>query len=176
LGAGAERRAAPAGGAALVERAPPAFAHPRTRCAAGGLDPAAAAAASTGPGIAASSSSCSCGSAAAAPSTTFSLDQARRQAGGIDRELRKGKSGVPVEADTPLARLRQKLDDAHVEALSGVQQDSYTAPDGRIIYRTRVGKRTVCRISGSVGLGIAGARGINDAGSVSCPTGVEWQP
>jgi hypothetical protein len=113
---------------------------------------------------------------AAAPSTTFSLDQARRQAGGIDRELRKGKSGVPVEADTPLARLRQKLDDAHVEALSGVQQDSYTAPDGRIIYRTRVGKRTVCRISGSIGLGIAGARGINDAGSVSCPTGVVWQP
>jgi len=113
---------------------------------------------------------------APAPSTTFSLDQARRQAGGIDRELRKGKSGVPVEADTPLARLRQKLDDAHVEALTGVQQDSYTAPDGRIIYRTRVGKRTVCRISGSVGLGIAGARGINDAGSVSCPTGVEWQP
>jgi hypothetical protein len=114
--------------------------------------------------------------AAPAPLSTFSLDQARRQAGGIDRELRKGKSGVPAEADTPLARLRQKLDDAHVEALTGVQQDSYTAPDGRIIYRTRVGKRTVCRISGSVGLGIAGARGINDAGSVSCPTGVEWQP
>lgn len=114
--------------------------------------------------------------AASAPSSTFSLDQARRLAGGIDRELRKGTSGVPVEADTPVARLRGKLEEAHVEPLTGVQQDSYTSPDGRIIYRTRVGKRTVCRISGSVGLGIAGARGVNDAGSVPCPTGVEWQP
>jgi hypothetical protein len=114
--------------------------------------------------------------AASASSSTFSLDQARRLAGGIDRELRKGASGIPVEADTPVARLRGKLEEAHVEPLTGVQQDSYTSPDGRIIYRTRVGKRTVCRISGSVGLGIAGARGVNDAGSVSCPTGVEWQP
>ena len=113
---------------------------------------------------------------APAPSAAFSLDQARRLAGGIDRELRKGKSGVPVEADTPLARLRTKLEDAHVEPVTGVQQDSYTSPDGRIIYRTRIGKRTMCRISGSVGLGIAGARGVNDAGGVSCPKGVVWQP
>lgn len=105
----------------------------------------------------------------------FSLDQARRQAGRIDRELRKGASGVPVAADTPMARFRDNLEAAHVEPVTGVQQDSYTAPDGAIIYRTRVGKRTVCRISGSVGLGIAGARGINDAGSVPCPRGVEWQ-
>lgn len=113
---------------------------------------------------------------AAAPSGAgFSLEQARRQAGRIDRELRKGASGVPTTADTPMARLRDSLEAAHVEPVTGVQQDSYTAPDGRIIYRTRVGRRTVCRISGSVGLGIAGARGINDAGSVSCPGGVEWQ-
>lgn len=113
--------------------------------------------------------------AAAAADAGFSLEQARRQAGRIDRELRKGASGVPDTADTPMARLRDKLEAAHVEPVTGVQQDSYTAPDGRVIYRTRVGRRTVCRISGSVGLGIAGARGINDAGSVACPSGVEWQ-
>jgi len=114
---------------------------------------------------------------ATAPSGAgFSLDQARRQAGGIDRELRKGKSGVPTEADTPMARFQRNLEAAHVEPVTGVQQDSYTSPDGVVIYRTRVGKRTFCRVTGSVGLGIAGARGINDAGSVSCPTGVVWQP
>lgn len=112
----------------------------------------------------------------AAPSGgVFSLEQARRQAGRIDRDLRKGSSGVPVAADTPMARFRENLEAAHVAPLTGVQQDSYTSPDGTVIYRTRVGKRTVCRISGSVGLGIAGARGINDAGSVACPSGVEWQ-
>lgn len=75
-----------------------------------------------------------------------------------------------------MARLRRNLEDAHVEPVTGVQQDSYTAPDGVIIYRTRVGRRTVCRRSGSVGLGIAGTRGVEEAGSVSCPKGVQWAP
>jgi len=73
-------------------------------------------------------------------------------------------------------RRPRPLENARVEPVTGVQQGSYTAPDGRIIYRTRVGWRTVCRRSGSVGLGIAGARGVNEAGNVSCPKGVQWQP
>jgi hypothetical protein len=109
------------------------------------------------------------------PGGSFGLDIAKRQAGRVDRELRKGKSGVPLEADTPWARFRRGLEAAHVEPGMGVQLDSYTAPDGVVIYRERVGNRTFCRRSGSVGLGVAGTAGVNDAGNIRCPSGVQWK-
>jgi hypothetical protein len=109
------------------------------------------------------------------PGGSFGLDMAKRQAGRVDRALRQGKSGVPLEADTPWARFRRGLEAAHVEPGMGVQLDSYTAPDGVVIYRERVGKRTFCRRTGSVGLGVAGTAGINDAGNVPCPSGVQWR-
>jgi hypothetical protein len=109
------------------------------------------------------------------PGGSFGLDVAKRQAGRIDRELRKGKSGVPLEADTPWARFRRGLEAAHVEPGVGVRLDSYTAPDGVVIYRERVGNRTFCRRSGSVGLGAAGTAGVNDAGNIPCPSGTQWK-
>lgn len=109
------------------------------------------------------------------PGSSLGLEVAKRQAGRVDRELRKGKSGVPLEADTPWARFRRGLEAAHVEPGVGVQLDSYTAPDGVVIYRERVGSRTYCRRSGSVGLGVAGTAGVNDAGNIPCPSGAQWK-
>jgi hypothetical protein len=111
---------------------------------------------------------------AAGANGSFTVGMAKRQAGRIDRELRGGKSGVPLEADTPWARFQRGLEAAHVERSMSVIEDSYTSPDGVVIYRRRIGSRTICYRTGSVGLGIAGARGVNDAGPVSCPSGVTW--
>jgi len=111
---------------------------------------------------------------AAGVNGSFTVGVAKRQAGRIDRELRGGKSGVPLEADTPWARFQRGLEAAHVERSMSVIEDSYTSPDGVVIYRRRIGSRTICYRTGSVGLGIAGARGVNDAGPVSCPSGVTW--
>jgi hypothetical protein len=111
---------------------------------------------------------------AAAANGSFMVGVAKRQAGRVDRELRGGKSGVPLEADTPWARFQRGLEAAHVERSMSVTEDSYTAPDGVVIYRRRIGSRTLCYRTGSVGLGIAGARGVNEAGPVTCPSGVTW--
>lgn len=106
----------------------------------------------------------------------FSLGLSRRQAGRIDRELRKGKSGVPDEPDTPMGRFRRGLEAAHIERSMSVQEDSYTSPDGVIVYRRRIGNVTVCRRSGSINpLGMRGMLFANEAGDVPCPTGVQWK-
>jgi hypothetical protein len=112
---------------------------------------------------------------AAAVKGSFTAGLAARQAGRIDRELRGGKSGVPLEADTPWARFQRGLEAAHVETSMSAHLDSYTSPDGVVIYRERVGNRVICRRTGSVGLGIAGAVNVNDAGPVNCPSGVTWK-
>jgi hypothetical protein len=109
-----------------------------------------------------------------APAGSFGVGLARRQAGRIDRELRGGKSGVPLQADTPWARFRRDVESAHVNDSMSVQEDMYTDPEGVIIYRYRQGNQVRCRRSGSVGLGIAGAGGINDAGWITCPKGAAW--
>ena len=111
---------------------------------------------------------------AAGTNGSFTIGVAKRQAGRIDRELRGGKSGVPLEADTPWARFQRGLEASHVERSMSVIEDSYTSPDGVVIYRRRIGSRTICYRTGSAGLGIAGARGVNDAGPVTCPSGVTW--
>lgn len=112
---------------------------------------------------------------AAAVNGSFTVGLAKREAGRIDRELRGGKSGVPLEADTPWARFQRGLEDAHIDRSLNATEDSYTSPDGVVIYRRRVGSRVTCYRTGSVGLGVAGAVGINDAGSITCPKGVVWQ-
>jgi hypothetical protein len=81
---------------------------------------------------------------------------------------------VPLEADTPWGRFQRGLEAAHVERSMSAHLDSYTSPDGVVIYRRRVGGRTSCYRTGSVGLGIADAGGVNDAGAVACPSGVTW--
>lgn len=106
---------------------------------------------------------------------SFGLSVAKRQAGRIDRALRGGKSGVPVDADTPWARFQRGLEAAHIERSPSVIEDSYTSPDGVVIYRRRMGNRTSCYRTGGVGLGVAGTRLANDAGPSDCPTGVTWK-
>jgi hypothetical protein len=105
----------------------------------------------------------------------FALGLSKRQAGRIDRELRKGKSGVPDEPDTPMGRFRRGLEAAHIDRSMNVREDSYTSPDGVIIYRKRIGNATICRRSGSINpLGMRGMLFGNEAGDVPCPKGVQW--
>jgi len=119
--------------------------------------------------------------AAASTGSGFTAGLGRRQAGRIDRELRAGKSGVPTQADTPWARFERGLEAAHVESSMSAHLDSYTAPDGVVIYRRRVGGRIVCYRTGSVSggvdpaLGALGTRGVNDAGSIPCPSTAQWK-
>lgn len=115
----------------------------------------------------------------AANGSGLSLDALARQAGRIDRELRKGSSGVPLTAGTPMARFARAVESAHVEPGLGEQIDSYTYPDGVVVYRKRVAGRAFCRRSGSVRgdfvPGASGLAGVNDAGEVACPAGVAWK-
>jgi hypothetical protein len=106
----------------------------------------------------------------------FGLGLSRRQAGRIDRELRKGKSGVPDEPDTPMGRFRRGLEAAHIERSTAVHEDSYTSPDGTVIYRKRIGKMVICRRSGNISpLGMRIMTMGSEAGDVPCPRGVDWQ-
>lgn len=106
----------------------------------------------------------------------FGLNLSRRQAGRIDRELRKGKSGVPDESDTPMGRFRRGLEAAHIDRSMSVREDSYTSPDGTIIYRKRIGNSEICRRSGNVSpLGMRGMTMGSEAGDVPCPKGVDWK-
>jgi len=112
---------------------------------------------------------------APAPGASFDVDLLKRQgarvAGAVAREL-------PAPRPDPNARwtrFRDHLEAAHVGG-AGVWQDSYTAPDGTIIYRKHVGDATICRMSGSVSvLGMSNMKGVNDAGGVPCPQGVTWR-
>lgn len=125
--------------------------------------------------------------APAAPSAADIVARAKRDVGPIERALRGGKPGVPDQAETPWGRFRLALESAHVENPRTPAMDSYTWPDGTVIYRMRVGGRVICRTGGGIGppgversagalLAGAGSRGgIDIAGSVSCPTGVHWE-
>ncbi|NNG23265.1 hypothetical protein [Telluria aromaticivorans] len=112
------------------------------------------------------------------------VGRARREAGVIDRELRKGKSGVPAVAGTPWGRFTRALDAAHIDNSRTLVSESYTAPDGAIIYRFRQGGRVLCRISGGVKPGIGNAivpsafdvqGGNGTAGLISCPSHATWK-
>jgi hypothetical protein len=106
----------------------------------------------------------------------FGLNLSKRQAGRIDRELRKGKSGIPDAPDTPMGRFRRGLEAAHIDRSMSVREDSYTSPDGTIIYRKRIGNSVMCRRSGNVSpLGMRGMTMGSEAGDVPCPKGVDWK-
>lgn len=122
---------------------------------------------------------------AAAPQESMAA-RARREAIAIDREMRKGKSGVPEEPDTRWARFVGGLEDAHKDTSLTVKTESYTTPDGQIIYRFRRGGRYYCRTSGFVRPRIGGAEGggvelfdsrghEGGAGQVRCPSQVTWK-
>jgi hypothetical protein len=106
----------------------------------------------------------------------FGLNLSKRQAGRIDRELRHGKSGVPDEPDTPMGRFRRGLEAAHVDRSMSVHEDSYTSPDGTIIYRKRIGNGSICRRGGNISpLGMRRMLMGSEAGDVPCPAGVDWK-
>jgi hypothetical protein len=112
----------------------------------------------------------------------FVAGLAKQQAGRVDRELRKGKPGVPTEADTPMARFQRGLESAYIDRSLTLQSDTYTSPDGVVIYRFRQGNRFRCRRAGGVGMPLAGmpgtgsitAGGAGAAGATDCPKGVVW--
>jgi hypothetical protein len=118
----------------------------------------------------------------AAPAGGFEFGLAKRQAGRIDRELRKGKPGVPDEADTPWARFKRGTESAYIDRTLTWQSDTYTSPDGVVIYRFRQGNHVRCRRAGGVGMpqagmpgtGSATLPGANSAMNVDCPKGVVW--
>jgi hypothetical protein len=122
------------------------------------------------------------------PAAEELLGRARRQAGAIDRQLRGGTPGVPLEAETPWARFRRGVESAHGDHARTVTMETYTAPDGVVTYRFRNGGKVYCRRSGGVGpeaswrsegarLAGAGSAGTaTTAGMVDCPTGnVAWE-
>jgi hypothetical protein len=75
-----------------------------------------------------------------------------------------------------MGRFRRGLEAAHIERSMSVYEDSYTAPDGVITYRNRIGKTEICRRSGFVGtLGMRGMLLPGEGGDVPCPRGVAWK-
>lgn len=101
------------------------------------------------------------------------MDLVRHEASRVARTIAREMPNMPSGADTPWTRFGRDVDAAHFEA--GVWQDSYTAPDGTIIYRKHVGGRTICRMSGNVGPENGVIKGINDAGSIACPARAQWK-
>ncbi len=112
--------------------------------------------------------------------------RARRDALAIDRETRKGKSGVPEHADTAWGRFVGGLEDARKDSSLSITTDTYTTPDGQTIYRFRRGGRYFCRTSGFVRPRIGGAEGggvelfdsrghEGGAGQVRCPSQAVWK-
>jgi hypothetical protein len=107
---------------------------------------------------------------------------AKRQAGRVDRELRKGKPGVLAEADTPSGRFQRRVESAYIDRTLTLQSDTYTSPDGVVIYRFRQGNRYRCRRSGGVGMPLRGfpdgasanLPGASSAAETDCPKGVTW--
>jgi hypothetical protein len=104
------------------------------------------------------------------------LASSKAMAGRVDRELRKGASVITAEPDRKWERFAEAFAAARKGASNTVTLDSYTAPDGVIVYRKTVGDRVSCYRSGSVG-GLTTGFGVADghgAGKTSCPTGVSW--
>lgn len=122
--------------------------------------------------------------ASAAPGAADILARARQDAGRIDRELRGGKPAAPGGAPGRWARFQAAAESAFIDRSNIETMDTYTAPDGVVIYRFRQGNKVRCRMTGSVGPGVAGgytggavlagagsAGGGNTAGTIACPSG-----
>jgi len=101
------------------------------------------------------------------------LATSRAMAGRVDRELRKGGSPISAEPERKWERFASMVAAARVPATGAVTVDSYTAPDGVVIYRKTVGGRVACYRSGSVG-GINASDG-HSAGYTTCPPGAQWK-
>jgi len=113
------------------------------------------------------------------------VGRAKKDAIAIDREMRKGKSGVPANPDTPWGRFVRGLEGAHKDTGRTITTETYTSPDGQTIYRIRRNGQYFCRTSGFVRPRIGGAEGggaemfdsrgsEGGAGQVRCPSQAQW--
>lgn len=113
--------------------------------------------------------------------------RARRAAGAADHALRGGKAVPLSPADTPWNRFVQGVAGAHHDTSRTVVSETYTAPDGTVIYRFRQGGRIWCRTGGHVRPRIGGAEGggaelfdrlggEGAAGSIACPGQARFEP
>jgi hypothetical protein len=111
----------------------------------------------------------------------------KHTAGAVDHELRKGKLAPLDPGDNKWQRFAQAVGDARVDTSRTLISESYTAPDGVVVYRFRQGGRTWCRTGGGIrpspfGAQAGGAElfdkagGGGFAGTVRCPTRVEFKP
>jgi len=107
-------------------------------------------------------------------------------AGAVDHELRKGKLAPLDPGDNKWQRFAQAVGDARVDTSRTLTSESYTAPDGVVVYRFRQGGRTWCRTGGDIRPSPFGAQaggaalfdtagGGGFAGTVRCPTRVEFK-
>jgi hypothetical protein len=120
--------------------------------------------------------------APAAPDVGHMIETAKRQAGMVDRALRGGKlAPLTPDPELPITRFRHALEGAYNDRSRTLVTDSYTQPDGVVVYRHRLGGKVWCRQSGgsapgmlerSDGAKLAGAGsagGAGAAGTIKCP-------
>lgn len=111
----------------------------------------------------------------------------KRTAGAIDHDLRKGKLAPLEPGDNKWERFAQAVGDARVDTSRTLTSESYTGPDGVVVYRFRLGGRTWCRTGGDIRPSPFGAQGGGAAlfdkaggggfaGLVQCPTRVQFKP
>lgn len=114
-------------------------------------------------------------------------ERARRAAGSADHALRAGKLAPPGPADTPWARFAGTVEGARKDSALTLKSESYTAPDGTVVYRFRKNGRYYCRTGGSVRPSVFGAEGGGatlfdkgggggSAGLITCPSQAEFTP
>lgn len=122
----------------------------------------------------------------AAPAESIA-SRALRAAGAADHALRGGKAVPLSPADTPWNRLVQGVEGARNDTSRTLISDTYTAPDGTVIYRFRQGGRVWCRTGGHVRPRLGGAEGggaeqfdrrgsEGAAGVVRCPGQAQFKP
>ena len=110
----------------------------------------------------------------------------KRTAGAVDHELRKGKLAPLDPGDNKWQRFAEAVSNARVDTSRTLVSESYTAPDGVVVYRFRLGGRTWCRTGGGIrpspfGAQVGGATSFDTAGgggfagTIECPTRVQFK-
>ena len=81
------------------------------------------------------------------------------------------------QADGGFALGLAKRQAGRIDRSKSVHVDTYTSPDGTVIYRKRIGNGSICRRGGNIGPLGAGlmAMGNEVADNIPCPSGVDWK-
>jgi hypothetical protein len=104
------------------------------------------------------------------------LKSSRAMAGRVDRELRNGASPISAEPERKWERFAEAFAAARTSGDRTFTLDSYTSPDGVIIYRRTIGGRSSCYRTGSVGGLVTGFGNadLHGASIMACPSGLSW--